>query len=455
MLIQTQFTRFLLILLLALPFVARAASVDAVLDWPALNADVQRLQAEGHSGQAFSLLLSVENQLSGTPDFDYALGVLALEVGQYGLAQVSLERVVLVSPNHAGAWLDLAIASYKLGEVDAAQQIIRHIEENFNPPAPLRDQLNQVKKQLTVGSIAQGWHGGVIASYGYVQNPNSGLSDGRFSLTPTGTTPIAVEVDGSMRPKADYATQLRGNLYRTYQHASGAESTLSSAVLIKTYAQQSDFNLIDAMLAWDYRQPILQEGGWTLNLSPTIRTIAFGGETLGYFTTLSAGVTKKYQSCELGGRLDLEKRNYVKDNYFNATTPWLGATLGCMRNNMLFGAGVRYGKDFGEASRPGGNTQKLEANAYWRALLSERVTLGLVAYAAEYLDSEGYSTLLDHNNRRSIHRLSQRAELVWQLPTSANWALQAEVEHARDQSNIPTARIEDMQILLGLRYQFN
>ena len=78
-------------------------------------------------------------------------------------------------------------------------------------------------------------------------------------------------------------------------------------------------------------------------------------------------------------------------------------------------------------SRPGGNTQKLEANAYWRTLLSERVTLGLVAYAADYIDSEGYSRLLDHNNRRSIHRLGQRAELVWQLPKTTQWALQAEI----------------------------
>ena len=455
MLLQTHFLRFLFTILLALPLVAHTASPNTILDWPTLNAQVMHLQAEGHSDQALALLLASENQGSGTPEYDYALGVLALEHGQYGLSQSALERVVLVSPNHAGAWLDLAFVSFKLGEIDNAQQIINHLEENFNPPAALKDQLNQVKKQLNIQKIVQHWHAGVVASYGYVQNPNGGLTDGRFSLTPAGGTPIPVEVDASLQPKADHVTQLRANLYRTFEHEGGAESTLSSGVLVKSFVQQTDFNLFDALLSWDYRRPVLQEGVWTLNLNPTLRTIVLGGDILGYFTTLSAGLTKQQQVCGWSGRLDIERRNYTQANYFNATTPWVGASVSCGLSRMIFGGGVRYGIDMAEGARPGGNTQKVEANMYWRALVSDRVSLGLFGYVADYQDEQGYSPLLDNNSRRTIRRFSQRAELAWQLPASRHWVLQAEVEHVNDTSNIPTSRIEDLQMLIGLRYQFN
>lgn len=453
--IQTHSIGFVLTFLLALPMAAHATPPNPIQDWSALNAEVSHLQAEGHSDQALALLLASENAHSGTPEYDYALGVLALEQGQYGLAQSALERVVLVSPNHAGAWLDLAIASFKLGEIDNAQQIINHLEENFNPPTALKEQLEQVKKQLNIEKLVQNWHSGVTGSYGYVQNPNGGLSNSRFSLTPEGGLPIPVEVDANLQPKPDHVTQLRANVYRTFTHESGAQSTLSSALLVKSYVQQTDFNLADAIVAWDYRRQFTQDSAWTFNLSPNFRTIVLGGDVLGYFTTLSAGVSKKIQACEWGGRVEVEQRNYQQANYFNATLPWVGTTFGCARSNMMLGAGVRYGVDIPQGARPGGNTQKLEANVYWRGLLSDRVSLGLMGYVAEYRDSEGYSALLDYDNNRSIHRFSQRAELAWQLPKSPHWALQLELEHLRDSSNIPTSRIEDLQMLIGLHYQFN
>lgn len=453
--IQTHSIRFILALLLVLPLAAYAVPPNPLQDWPALNAEVRHLQAEGHSDQALALLLASENQHSGTPNYDYALGVLALELGRYSLAQLALERVVLVSPNHAGAWLDLAIVSFKLGEIDNAQQIINHLEENFNPPAALKDQLSQVKQQLNIQKLVQHWHTGMTVSYGYEQNPNGGLTDGRFFLTPEGGTSIPVEVNANLRPKADHVRQLRANTYRTFTHEQGVQSTLSTAVLLKSYVQQTDFNLVDVILAWDYRRPVLHDDLWTINLNPNFRTIALGGDILGYFATLSAGMTKKHQDCEWGSRLDIERRYYTKAGYFNATVPWVGTTFGCARSNMMFGAGVRYGIDMAEGARPGGNTQKLETNLYWRGLLSNRVSLGFAGYLAAYRDSKGYSALLDYNNERIIRRFSQRAELAWQLPKNPHWTLKVELEHLRDSSNIPTSRIEDLQMLLGLHYQFN
>ncbi|NDF71133.1 MAG: hypothetical protein EB131_08380, partial [Betaproteobacteria bacterium] len=67
----------------------------------------ERLIAAGQSAAAVDLLLPLEPQLAGTAEYDYLLGLAALQSGQFTLAISALERVTLVQPRHAGAWLDL------------------------------------------------------------------------------------------------------------------------------------------------------------------------------------------------------------------------------------------------------------------------------------------------------------------------------------------------------------
>lgn len=423
-------------------------------DWPALNAKIQSLKASGKTAQALQDLLTQEPLLAGNPEFDYSLGITALELAQYGLAQAALERVILISPNHAGAWLDLAITHFKLGELENAQQIIRHLQDNFDPPAALKQQLAQVSRQLSIANFSRDWQGVFSASQGYVSNPNSGLSNSRFSLTPDIGGPVGVEIDPKMRPQADSATQLRGALYRVFTHQNGAQSTVSAALQVKDYQQQSRYSLIDAALAWQYKLPFSDDKQWSLKLIPSLRYIDQGGDALGYFSSASVGLFKNIQSCELGARLDIEQRTYVQSNYFSASIPWLGAVVACQRGSFLYGASARIGLDISNAARPGGDTQKFEATAYLRGLITDSLSAGLMLYAGEYQDQQGYSPLLDHYQSRRLHRLSQRAEIIWKLPTLKGWGLQADLEHAQDDSNIPTARIDDLQLFLGARYQF-
>ena len=71
-----------------------------------------------------SLALQINASLA-TADQLYPLALRALAANQPELARQALERVVSLQPHFAGAWLDLALATYRSGDAAAA---VEHLE---------------------------------------------------------------------------------------------------------------------------------------------------------------------------------------------------------------------------------------------------------------------------------------------------------------------------------------
>ena len=76
---------------------------------------------EGKPAEAYALLAPLEDKYAGDPQFDYLLGIAALDSGKADRATLVLERVLAVNPNFAGARLDLARAYYQLGDMTRAK----------------------------------------------------------------------------------------------------------------------------------------------------------------------------------------------------------------------------------------------------------------------------------------------------------------------------------------------
>ena len=87
------------------------------LAWPvaaaADPATVERAKAAlaaGNAKQAYDELAPLQDSLSGQPEYDYLLGVAALDSGRNDEAIIAFERVLALIPNHAGAQMDIARA---------------------------------------------------------------------------------------------------------------------------------------------------------------------------------------------------------------------------------------------------------------------------------------------------------------------------------------------------------
>ena len=137
------------------PPTANTASLIESID--ALRAQAKALIDAGKPAQALELVAAQEPVHGNDPEYDYLLGTIALAVGENTIAVNALERAVLVQPSFAGAWLDLAIAHFRLGEIEVADGILKHIEENFNPPQQLRAEIAEVRRKAARSQITKGW----------------------------------------------------------------------------------------------------------------------------------------------------------------------------------------------------------------------------------------------------------------------------------------------------------
>ena len=132
------------------------------------HADPQALErargllASGNAKEAYAELSRLQDQLLGTPEFDYLLGVAALDSGRNDEAIIAFERVLALMPNHAGAQMDLARAYYASGSIDLAEAAFIKLRASNPPPAAQQaiarylDAIQQRKREAQAGWLFHG-----------------------------------------------------------------------------------------------------------------------------------------------------------------------------------------------------------------------------------------------------------------------------------------------------------
>ena len=125
----------------ALLALALALALPAQAD-PQVLGQARAMLASGNARQAYELLAPLQDKLVGQPDYDYLLGVAALDSGRVEEAIVAFERVLALMPNHAGAQMDLARAYYATGSFDLAEAAFVKLGAS-KPPAAAQEAINR------------------------------------------------------------------------------------------------------------------------------------------------------------------------------------------------------------------------------------------------------------------------------------------------------------------------
>jgi tetratricopeptide (TPR) repeat protein len=125
-----------LVALVVLALVAASPARPAFADTKLL-AEAKGLIAASNPKQAYVMLLAKENTLTGNVEYDYLLGVAALDSGKVDEAIIAFERVLAVQPNNAGAQLDLARAYFTVGSLDLAEGTFKKLRALNPPPAAM------------------------------------------------------------------------------------------------------------------------------------------------------------------------------------------------------------------------------------------------------------------------------------------------------------------------------
>lgn len=97
--------------------------------------NAETLLNEGKPEEAFQLLSAKDFEYSGNSEFDYLLGISALDSGHPDKATLAFERVLAVDPNFAGARLDMARAYFHLGDLPRAKTELEAVMKQEPPEA--------------------------------------------------------------------------------------------------------------------------------------------------------------------------------------------------------------------------------------------------------------------------------------------------------------------------------
>lgn len=108
----------------------------------ALLERARALLAGGQAREAYTALAAAQGEGAGKPEFDYLLGVAALDSGHLEDAIIAFERVLAVIPNHAGAQMDLARAYYAAGSFDLAEAAFVKLRD-ASPPEGARQAIGR------------------------------------------------------------------------------------------------------------------------------------------------------------------------------------------------------------------------------------------------------------------------------------------------------------------------
>ena len=115
-----------------------AAEVDTVVT------EALALHGRGDAVAAFALLAPLESARAGDPDFDYALGLAAVDAGQRGRAIVALQRVLAVQPANAQARAEIARAYALSGDIDTARAEFNTVVNDPSIPDPVRQRFDRL-----------------------------------------------------------------------------------------------------------------------------------------------------------------------------------------------------------------------------------------------------------------------------------------------------------------------
>lgn len=175
---------------LAFTAVPAACASDGVARAGVLTGRLATLLAEsrehlalGDAQAAYAKLDAGVGLYAGDPEFDYLLGLAALDTGHVGVAILALERVLLVMPGHLQARAELGRAYLASGERDNARTTLREVAAADIPPDARRvigRYLDEIARLDAAARITVA--GSVAIELGHDSNANVGSTSSQWLL---------------------------------------------------------------------------------------------------------------------------------------------------------------------------------------------------------------------------------------------------------------------------------
>jgi tetratricopeptide (TPR) repeat protein len=403
------------------------------------------------------------------------LGAAQLNSGRLTLAVESLERALLLDPQHGGAQIDYAQALFRRGELFPALAMNQRVINRDDLPDNLRPMLSERQRQWR-SLTRQRIHRAEIQA-GYDNNLNGAPTPSEITLTLSGED-VLLALDESYQAIAGpYVNARLSSAYRAMSPNS-QQNWLFDVRGRVSEDEASDLVQLDGRYAYirPARDKSWQVSGGLSHLmfgGKPLYTAAEAGAQIASQRVLSActpfaGATSQYQLFHNQSTLNaIESRLTIGVNCQNA------ANISAASNNTWLGAGasqagtalnrrwwqrMQWTPTFNvlhsepiKNNRPGNRRTGWQINLDWRMPLRTG-TLSAQFSHTEMDDSDGYSPLLANNAKREIDR--SYALIQYRLPVTSQTTLQWNAFWQRQHSNLDLFKSRDRTVEFGVQYRF-
>lgn len=375
----------------------------------------------------------------------YIDAMRSLSEGRQSDASDSLMRMIEQEPQHAGAWLDLAIIQCELGHANEAERLFKTIETRFAPPPAIMDVIAKLRAQGCKQWLPR-VNMSVSIARGLDTNVNQGASNPNFTIG-TGSTQVQLELLPEYLPRADHYTLLTGDYLRDLDNN-------GTVGFVQGRLQQNDslsaYNT--SSLAVGIERP-WRVGNWGIRGTGVLAALGLGGSLYQRQAQLQARVTpplhlpSAWQLSVLGGLNHVE---YATLEDYNSNTWELRGQLNYRIDDTQAQASVAYLTDRAISSRPGGDRTGWMSNLGVKTRLPYSLTGELAwtrqTWRAESIYSPG---LIDQKRNQDTQVLRG----VLSVPVAPHQSLNLEVRAVNNAENISLFQYNSRQIQLNWQWQ--
>jgi tetratricopeptide (TPR) repeat protein len=410
-------------------------------------AKAEALIREGKAAEAYALLQPLEENRAGDPDFDYLLGLAALESGQPGQATMALERVLLVDPSYAAARVDLGRAYFALGDRERAQaELTTALAQE--PPAAARAVIEQYLTEIQTQTEQPGtrFSGYMDVGTGWNSNVNAGPSETEIFIPFFGRTARLAQ-RSQEQDDGFLGVAFGGELSRTL---SGPLAAVAGANLrFRRYPSESDFNYsIFGVHAGLSRT----QGAHYGRIAAYGEHYILGNETnhdsFGLFGEWKYAYSAQtlLQLYSQVGRILYTKIDKVNDVDHGLLGVGIGRAFG---SKVIAGLDVYTDYETERRRRPDGDRWLIGARVNGQYAVN-RTTVVYANAGAQFSDYRRENLLFRTTRDDDLYDIATGVS----FELNPRWTLQPQLAYIRNDSNIAINEYDSVEVSLTLRRRF-
>lgn len=375
----------------------------------------------------------------------YLDALQSISDGRQTDASEALIRMIENEPQHAGAWLDLAIIQCELGRGAEAERLFAAIESRFSPPPVILEVIAAQRKKGCKGWQPQ-TRSTAMLGRGTDSNVNQGASNPNFTIG-TGALRVELQLLPESLPQRDSYTFASYDFLRELSPNGTLGFAQARTVHNDSLANYDTYSLVGGI------EHPWRVGGWNVRGTGLLALHGLEGKLYQVQSQAQVRVTppvklpNNLQFSVIGG---LSHVQYPTLDNFDSNTWELRGLLTYRSGRTQGYATLGYLFDKASSDRPGSDRAGWYAGIQARRRMSEQVIGELGWTQQTWLSDTSYSPGLIDEIRHQKTRVLRGALI---FPIDDRQAVQIEVRDVRNRDNISVFQYNSRQFQVSWQWQ--